>query len=93
MQISLGDRAAGFMPWMGGGESWVCWRYSFARPVAALVLRGPAAQLALGDIELAHLDAASGEFVAVELQKAAPPGMPADALLLEVKVTAHHARL
>ena len=24
MQISLGDGAAGYMPWTGSGESWVC---------------------------------------------------------------------
>lgn len=87
MQISLGDRAAGFMPWTGGGESWVCWRYSYARPVAALALHGPAAHLSPGELELARLAAGSGEFVALALREAERPGTQAGSLVLVAEVS------
>ena len=86
MQISLGDKAADSMPWTGGGESWVCWRYSYARPVVALVLDGGAAHIPPHEYELARLDATSGEFVPLELssvQFSSPPHK----LTLAVKVT------
>ena len=74
MQVSLGDRAAGFAPWAGGGESWICWRYSHARPVAALLLAGGPLQLAQADFELAYRDDASGEFAPVQLRRSAAGG-------------------
>jgi len=74
MQISLGDRAAGYLPWAGGGESWVCWRYSHPRPVAVLELaRGPP-QLAQADFELGYLDPASGEFIALPVRRSVVDG-------------------
>ena len=86
MQISLGDKAAGSMPWTGGGESWVCWRYSYARPVVSLLLDGGAAQIPPDEYELARLDAASGEFVPLELSSV-QLSSPAHKLTFAVKVT------
>lgn len=73
MQISLGDKAAGYLPWAGGGESWVCWRYSHARPVAALQLCGGLPQLHQADFELGYLDPVSGEFTTLLLRQSASP--------------------
>ena len=86
MQISLGDKAAGSMPWTGGGESWVCWRYSYTRPVVSLMLAGSAAHVSPDEFELARLDAASGEFVPLELSSVQLTS-GADKLTLSVKVT------
>jgi hypothetical protein len=85
MQISLGDNAAGSMPWMGGGESWVCWRYPYARPVVGLVLYGNAAHAQHNELELARLDSSSGEFVPLENTNM-ERSSDADSLTLVVKV-------
>jgi hypothetical protein len=85
MQISLGDKAADILPWTGGGESWICWRYSYARPVAELVLCGSAARTSPHEFELARLDSTSGEFVPLEIISV-EPGSADDSLTLSVKV-------
>ena len=86
MQISLGDKGSSLMPWTGGGESWVSWRYSHARPVVALVLHGIAACTPPDEFELAHRDATTGEFAPLEMSSSVELDNAAHKLTLTVEV-------
>lgn len=87
MQISVGDKGSSLMPWTGGGESWVSWRYSHARPVVALVLRDIAAHTPPDEFELACRDAATGEFVPLEISSSVQLDTAVQTLTLNVKVS------
>ena len=52
LQVSMGDKAAAFMPWNGSGESWVAWHYPHMRPVRRLALLNVPNELRTADFEL-----------------------------------------
>ena len=81
------------MPWSGEGESWICWRYPFARPVAAVLVSLPWQLLASADLELLAFSDEADSFVPVPAEAAeywpgdGPPPEGAESMLcLTVKV-------
>ena len=83
------------MPWSGEGESWICWRYPFARPVTAVLVSLPWQLLASADLELLAFSDEADSFVPVPAEAAEvwpgggpPPGGAESMLCLTVKVGA-----
>jgi hypothetical protein len=62
MQVSLGDKAAGFMQWSGSGESWISWRYPFRRRVELLRLVAPSKPMWDLELEINYYDAQTEDF-------------------------------
>ena len=83
MQVSLGSKEPGLIPWAGSTESWICWRYPWPRPVLQLLVEGGACMLAGANPELSFFHPDAEQFVRVAIRQEVQGGSsPADLLLL-----------
>ena len=83
MQISLGSKEPGLLPWTGSTESWICWRYPWPRPVLQLLVEGGASMLAGAEPELSFFHPDAEQFVRVAIRQEGLSGSsPADLLFL-----------
>ena len=86
MQVSLGSKEPGLIPWAGSTESWICWRYPWPRPVLQLLVEGGASMLAGAKPELSFFHPHAEQFVRVAIRQEVQGGSSPGDLLYFVEV-------